>query len=135
MTTEDEDHTAEVQDVDQDQEAMTEGNHVPGAMRRNDQGAEVAVHTHVLEAGHDLTGQGRTAVLVQGQEVMAMKEKQEVEAERHRKIRKIVICRLKSLLNKNNNFSSTLHLFLDINYAEKTKKESFVVVNNIRPVL
>jgi hypothetical protein len=76
-------------------------------------------------------GQGRTAVLVQGQEVMAMKEKQEVEAERHRKIRKIVICRLKSLLNKNNNFSSTLHLFLDINYAGEMKKESFVVVNNI----
>jgi hypothetical protein len=55
-----------------------------------------------------IIGQGRTAVLVQGQEVMVMKEKQEVEAERHRKIRKIVICRLKSLLNKNNNFSGTL---------------------------
>jgi len=105
MTTEDVDLTAEVQGADQDQETMTEstapgleamtgGNPVPGVMKENDQGVEVAVHTHVLGAGLILTGQGHTVVPGQGQEVVVMKETLGVGAERHKKIKYSFLYRL-----------------------------------------
>lgn len=112
MMTEDADHIVEVQDADQDPEAMTKGiahgpevmtggGHDPKVMtekrvtkkKKNDQGAGAVVLTQDLEAGQDptgQTGQGHTVVPGQGQrvvEIEGMRKKQEVEVEHQKEIK------------------------------------------------